>query len=90
MYVVEITEDKMDSLIEHMSKGIKCFMRAMECLEELKEYSRDREYEEYDEGYDECYGERYGNRGGSGGSSGSNGYGNRSGMRRSRGRYSRY
>lgn len=30
MYIVEITEDKVDSIIEHMSKGLKCFNKAIE------------------------------------------------------------
>lgn len=85
MYVVEITEDKMDNLIDHMSKGLKCFNKAMECLEDLKERSYMNERYEDDNYEDDNWNERYGNRGGRSGNS-------RVGMRRSNGggRYSRY
>lgn len=81
MYMIEITEDKMDGIIEHIGKGLKCFHKAMECLEELKEESR---YGERDDDYedDEYMSERYGNRGRY-----MNRYGNRRG---GSGRYSRY
>ena len=52
MYVVEITEDKVDNLLEHMSKGIKCFNKAMECLEEMKEDGRMNERYD-DDDYDD-------------------------------------
>ena len=52
MYVVEITEDKVDNLLEHMSKGIKCFNKAMECLEEMKEDARMNERYD-DDDYDD-------------------------------------
>lgn len=73
MYIVEITEDKLDGLLEHMGRGIKCFHKAMECLEEMKEgshygrrmtdehhddYSHDGRYD--DERYDDHYGRRRG------------------------------
>lgn len=85
MYIVEIAEDKMDNLIDHMSKGLKCFNKAMECLEDLKERSYMNERYEDDDYEDDDWNERYGNRGGRSGNS-------RVGMRRSRGggRYSRY
>lgn len=85
MYVVEITEDKVDNLLEHMSKGIKCFNKAMECLEEMKEDGRMNERYDDDDYDDEYRDERYGNRGGRSG-------GSRSDMRRGSGggRYSRY
>lgn len=85
MYVVEIAEDKMDNLIDHMSKGLKCFNKAMECLEDLKERSYMNERYEDDDYEDDDWNERYGNRGGRSENS-------RVGMRRSRsgGRYSRY
>lgn len=85
MYMVEITEDKIDNLLEHMGKGIKCFNKAMECLESIKEDSRMNERYDEDEEYDYEMNERYGNRGGRSGSS-------RYGMRRGSGsgRYSRY
>lgn len=85
MYIVEITEDKVDNIIEHMSKGLKCFNKAIECLEDARSGSHmnrrssdagsriDDDFDDYDD-YDDN--ERYGNRG----------------MRRNRGggRYSRY
>ena len=85
MYIVEITEDKMDNLIEHMSKGLKCFNKAMECLEDLKEHSSMNERYEDDDYEDDDWDGRYGNRGGRS----RNG---RVGTRRSNGggRYSRY
>lgn len=85
MYVVEITEDKMDNLIDHMSKGLKCFNKAMECLEDFKEHSSMNERYEDDDYEDDDWDGRYGNRGGRSGNG-------RVGMRRSRGggRYSRY
>lgn len=57
MYIVEISENKIDNLIEHMTNGINCFGEAIRCLEEMK-YSnhnsnnRDKRY--YDED-DDCY-----------------------------------
>lgn len=76
MYIVEITEDKFDSLLEHMDKGIKCFHKAMECLEEMKEgshYGR-RMADEFHDDYphdgrydDERYDDRYNRRRGGGG-----------------------
>lgn len=64
MYVVEITEDKMDNLIDHMSKGLKCFNKAMKCLEDLKEHSSMNERYEDDDYEDNDWDGRYGNRGG--------------------------
>lgn len=85
MYMIEITEDKIDGLIEHMAKGLKCFNKAMECLEDMKERSSMNERYEDDDYEDDDWNERYGNRDGRSGNS-------RMGMRRSRGggRYSRY
>lgn len=82
MYIVEITEDKVDSMIEHMAKGLKCFNKAIECLEDAKSGARmnrrssdagSRIDDEFDDEYDD---ERYGNRG--------------SRYNRGGGRYSRY
>lgn len=81
MYMIEITEDKVDNLIEHLSKGLHCMTKVMECLEDLKDGSNMNErYDDDEEDY--RYEERYGNRGRSG----------NMGMRRYRGggRYSRY
>ena len=46
MYVIEITEDKFDDAIEHMTKGIKCLSKAVEMFEEMKESSRHDGYDE--------------------------------------------
>nr|DAO50318.1 MAG TPA: hypothetical protein [Crassvirales sp.]DAR29014.1 MAG TPA: hypothetical protein [Crassvirales sp.] len=83
MYMIEITEDKVDCLMEHVSKGLKCFNKAMDCLEEIKEHSSHNNYEEDDYG-DEEYDERYNNH--------MNKSNNRDNTRRSHGggRYSRY
>lgn len=76
MYIVEITEDKLDGLLEHMGRGIKCFHKAMECLEEMKEGSHyghrmeDESRNDYPRGSrydDERYDDRYGHRRGGGG-----------------------
>lgn len=37
--MVEITEDKLDYVIDHIGKSVKCMAKAMEALEELKEHS---------------------------------------------------
>lgn len=42
MYMIEISEDKVDNLLEHMTKGVKCFAKAIDCLEDIKEDSRMR------------------------------------------------
>ncbi len=85
MYMIEISEDKMDNLLEHMGRGVKCIAKAMECLEDMR--SGDSYHERYgnrenemDDDNDELYsGSRLDNR-----------YGNRYGRRRGMGRYSRY
>lgn len=45
MYMIEISEDKIDSLVEHVSKSIKCLDKVAECLEEM----RGESYEDKDE-----------------------------------------
>lgn len=45
MYMIEITEDKFEDAIEHLSKGIRCLSKGLEMFEEMKESSR----EEYNE-----------------------------------------
>ena len=71
-YIIEITEDKVESLSEHLEKGLRHIGKAMQCVEGLCEQS-------------ERFGERgygrYGNRGGYGGGSGNSVYGNRMGYR---------
>lgn len=69
MYIIEITEDKVDNVIEHMSKGLKYFNKAIECLEEAKTRSsmnkRSSNYDRMDEDFEDYEDEeRYGNRGG--------------------------
>lgn len=77
MYMIEITEDKIDNLIEHVGKSIKCLHKVAECLEEIKEegagYSEEDDYDRdkyarggrrmYRDGGREMYrgGGRYGN-----------------------------
>lgn len=49
MYVIEITEDKFDDAIEHMTKGIRCLSKAVELFEDMKQSSRHDGYDEYSE-----------------------------------------
>ena len=53
MYMIEITEDKMESMLDHMSKGIRCFTKVMEYLEEAKtsRHSSDDDDDYDDDGY---------------------------------------
>lgn len=46
--MVEISEDKIDNMMEHVGKSIKCLSKVAECLEEMKD---DNAYdnEDYDE-----------------------------------------
>ena len=37
MYVIEITEDKLQSMAEHVEKGLKHMGKLMQCIEELEE-----------------------------------------------------
>ena len=46
MYMIEVSEDKIDNLMEHITKSIKCLTKVAECLEDMKEG------EDYDEEYD--------------------------------------
>lgn len=41
MYVIELSESKYDSLVEHIGKGLKCLGKAMQCLEELNDSEDD-------------------------------------------------
>lgn len=50
MYMVEIKDDKFESLHECMSKGVRYLSKAMECIGELKS-SRDDEDDDYDDDY---------------------------------------
>lgn len=55
MYIVEITEDKLDNIVDHMAKGIKYFNKAIECLDEVRQESRHeaRYGGRYDDEYDD-------------------------------------
>ena len=46
MYMIEVSEDKIDNLMEHVGKSIKCLTKVAECLEAMKE--EDDYEEEYD------------------------------------------
>ena len=50
MYMIEISEDKIDSLVEHVSKSIKYLGKVAECLEEMRSegYEDEDEYDERD------------------------------------------
>lgn len=49
MYVIEIEEDKVDNMMEHIGKSIKCLHKVVECLEDMKSTGHQ---EEDDEDYD--------------------------------------
>lgn len=81
MYIIELSKNKAESMVEHLTKATECLNKAIKTFNEAKEDSdyeynerlprRGRDYDEDDERYEERYGRR----------------GARSGMR---GRYSRY
>ena len=37
MYIIEITEDKLHSMAEHVEKGLRHMGKLMQCIEELEE-----------------------------------------------------
>ena len=37
MYVIEITEDKLQSMAEHVEKGLRHMGKLMQCLEDLED-----------------------------------------------------
>ena len=41
MYMIEITEDRLHSMTEHVEKGLRHMGKLMQCLEELEEDSSD-------------------------------------------------
>lgn len=51
MYVIEITEDKMDGIMSHLGKAAKCINKVAECFENMKESSHHEDYEHDDEEY---------------------------------------
>lgn len=81
-YIIEITEDKVESLSEHLEKGLRHIGKAMQCLEE---FSSGEEMGERRMDYDDYGEEDMGRRGGYN----RGGYGERRGVRGT-GRYSRY
>lgn len=48
MYMIEITEDKVSDISQHLEKGLHCIGKAMQCIESLSE-SRSKRYEEDEE-----------------------------------------
>lgn len=46
MYMIEISEDKVDNILECMNKGIKSFGKAMDYLEEARGNYDEEEYDE--------------------------------------------
>lgn len=62
MYIVEITEDKIDNLMEHVGKSMKCLHKVAECLEELKDNrSEEYDYDDEERRHSARYGGRYEN-----------------------------
>ena len=65
MYIVEITEDKLDNIVDHMAKGIKYFNKAIECLDEVRQESHQEPRHEaryggrYNDDYDDEEERRY-------------------------------
>lgn len=67
MYMIEITEDKMGKLSEHIEKSLKHMGKAMQCVDEWLEEGGMGERTNYRGGsYGSRYGNRYGERGGYG------------------------
>ena len=85
-HIIEITEDRIESLSEHIEKGLRHLGKAMQCVDELtREGLGERRGgyrdDEWERDFDDEMGERGGYRGGY-----RRGYGERR-MRDSRGRY---
>ena len=78
MYMIEITESKLQSMAEHVEKGLKHMGKLMQCIEELEEdfsdsgaygekgrlgmRNEEEDWWEEDERKHKKYKERYGNR----------------------------
>ena len=78
MYMIEITENKLHSMAEHVEKGLKHMGKLMQCIEELEEdfsdsgaygekgrlgmRNEEEDWWEEDERKHKKYKERYGNR----------------------------
>ena len=78
MYMIEITEDRLHSMTEHVEKGLKHMGKLMQCLEELEDdfsgegaygekgrlgmRNEEEDWWEEDERKRKKYKERYGNR----------------------------
>lgn len=46
MYMIELTEDKLSSMVEHVELGLKHMSKLMQCLEELEEETSSGAYGE--------------------------------------------
>lgn len=46
--MIEISEDKIDNMMEHIGKSIKCLGKVAECLEDMKS-SSDYDYDDEEE-----------------------------------------
>lgn len=46
MYMIEITEDKLHTMAEHVEKGLKHLGKLMQCIEDLEEDFSDGAYGE--------------------------------------------
>ena len=78
MYMIEITESKLQSMAEHVEKGLRHMGKLMQCIEELEEdfsdsgaygekgrlgmRNEEEDWWEEDERKHKKYKERYGNR----------------------------
>ena len=78
MYMIEITESKLNSMAEHIEKGLKHMGKLMQCIEELEEdfsdsgaygekgrlgmRNEEEDWWEEDERKHKKYKERYGDR----------------------------
>lgn len=86
MKIIEITEDKVDRLSEHIEKALRHAGKAMQCIEDLADGGygeRNDDWDDDDDDDDDRMGERYYGRGRSYG----RGMGQRRSRRDSRGRY---
>ena len=51
MYMIEISEDKIDHITEHLNKGMRCLAKVAQCFEEIRDghdgYDEEDDYDEY-------------------------------------------
>ena len=59
MYIIEITEDKLHSMAEHVEKGLRHMGKLMQCIEELEDWwdEEDKKHKDYS-GSKDRYGKR--------------------------------